>query len=319
MDDSKELPAAGGTSQRRAKRERETEQRAGRRDRPTHRESPRLLGKPEADPQEAERAVRRYGDTTQEREAWLPFKDREDAPAVRYVHKVLAATADSDGVARFVAPVVGEVVSEGWEKAAYAIVQVWWGESKELVDTVAPGLLEKLGLLVGSRSVKAGEEILSIGVEIILSQTEARSGAHYDADPSILVPIVGTREVWCAQHETFQDSERGNADSILKRDPHEGERKDAERAGWTPWKVKPGQSLYLPRHDWHSVKSPPGSIALSVTVHVGESGARDGGIPRGRAKYGAPTKTAVGGWSSPKAFALLWGRSGGSVTSTKRG
>ena len=236
---------------------------------------------------------------------WIP-RPWDETP--RYIIAVLAASPDPDGIARF-RPTIDSARSDGWQCAAYTIVRVAAIEAQQLVDTVAPGLMDTLQLELGGRDVAVeGEKPLHISVEIILSQTQASSGAHYDDTPSILVPIVGKRTVWCAQKAQFADAPRGNADSFLhpELDPADSGPKE----GWTEHSVPPGCVVYLPRRDWHSVRSEARSIALSVSVRpirgFDEAGLPDLGCRRGV----APTEPVAGGWSSPRAFARMWDRSG---------
>ena len=232
---------------------------------------------------------------------WLP----QPWEPGRYIYGVLAAAADADGIARFL-PSDDAALSVGWSRAAYSIVRLAHSESERLINTVAPGLLEKLQLRVSGRDVKAGEELLHVGAEIILFRSMARSGAHYDATPSVLVPIVGERTVWLAPRETFSEAPRGRADSVLHPtlDPAEG----GSESGWMRVCAQPGRVVYLPRGEWHSVQSNAGSIAISLSVSMNESGSGDGGIPRGFVDGVAPTRPVAGGWASPDALVRMWYR-----------
>ena len=130
---------------------------------------------------------------------WSP----RPSDVLNYVHAVVAAEADADGVARM-DWTHGVCDAAGWQTAAYAIVRICSSEATNLVNTVAPGFLDTHGLKVGRRDTKADDDkTLHVGVEVLLSRTVTMSGAHYDSTPAVLMPITGTRTVWWAVgHET---------------------------------------------------------------------------------------------------------------------
>jgi hypothetical protein len=234
-----------------------------------------------------EAQISRRATTAETPARWLP-RPKDQA---KYSHAVLAAEPNSGGVARFDAE--RDTSMTDWRRAAYAIVRIPSGESKELVETVAPGLLDRLNLKVGGRNVQPRREKKPqhIGAEIILSQTKARSGAHHDSTPSILIRVVGTRIIWCAPNVRLSHLPRGKDVTPLHRDfdPAGGGPKE----GWEkPLEAKPGDVIFLPRCDWHSIESEAGSIAISVSVQP-MSGCIPG-IPGGRVKGASATRPVVG-------------------------
>ena len=81
-----------------------------------------------------------------------------------YDQAVVAAEPDHDGVAR-VNWSLGVQEAEGWQAAAYAVIRICLEESTELVDTVAPGLLDQLNLKVVGRDARASNNrTLHVGV-----------------------------------------------------------------------------------------------------------------------------------------------------------
>ena len=155
----------------------------------------------------------------------------------------------------------------GWQTAAYAIVRICNSEATNLVNTVAPGFLDKHGLKVGGRDAKADDgETLHVGVEVLLSRTVTLSGAHYDSTPAVLIPITGTRTVWWAPKATLESrsSRHPGEERAVRRELHPADGGPTD--GWLEEsEIGPGEAVCLPRGDWHSVRGEPSSIALSVS------------------------------------------------------
>ena len=234
---------------------------------------------------------------------WIPRPNDE----LRYDHAVIASNPDPDGIGRMDWS-RGVQDAAGWQSAAYAIVRIASCEGAELLNTVAPTILEQLNLEIGGRNARVGDKLLHIGVEVLLSRSATRSGAHYDSTASLLIPIYGTRTVWSATRAAFgaASTRWPGEERALRRslDPAEGAMSEA----WQVEKeVGPGELVCLPRLGWHSVHAEAGSLALSVSVIRETGGSGDEEVLSfARLSIGAPTRPARKGWRGPDSFARMW-------------
>lgn len=231
---------------------------------------------------------------------WLPSID------MGIIHTPVVEVADEDGVGRFHARSSEEAVDTGvsWSTAAYSISRVPTAACTTLLDALTPGMLGKLGLQLGSRSVQWRGWHANVSVEIMISRTCTHAGAHCDSTPSLLVPIVGTHTVWVAPRDSFAQEGTDLNEQYLSpcNDPAEGRMLQ----GWEKLIVKPGSIVSLPCFSWRSVVAPANSIALSITVLTGSSGGSSDHMAMGIVHHVAPTRPLLARWSSAASLIRLF-------------
>ena len=188
---------------------------------------------------------------------------------------------------------------QDFSEASFLIISVGSGHAKQMVDYVAPGVLERCGSL----QAKNGKDHHS-EVWLTVSQKHV-SPAHRDYEHGLLISIQGCRTVYLAAPETF--AERGSRDA---RDPdsYVAQKYDPfvspeSRHLWhSPITLGPGDALLIPRLYWHSIASELGAIAVGVDVCSVTDGAHHAPKVFRRATFTEPVR----GWSSAQRLVRLW-------------
>ena len=111
---------------------------------------------------------------------------------------------------------------------------------------------------------------------VFYNTTESTCATHFDRDDSVLLVLKGWKQVLLARDSIIKKqyrhiypfvSESGMHPLIL---PFESSSKQRYAKGWVEVNLKPNEALYIPKNVLHTIKSTPGTVAISFQITKNE-------------------------------------------------